>query len=76
MTLSQRLKQQPNQMGTVSPLLSRLEAIRARRDAPRRLYPSKPVSISPFVRMARRGELRPTAIGYLHDGCSPEGRSA
>jgi len=63
-------------MGTVSPLRSRLEAIRARRDAPRQLYPSKPTSISPFVRMAREKRLRPTVMGFLHDGCGPEGRSA
>jgi len=58
-------------MGTISPLLSRLEAIRARRDAPRPLYPSKPTSISPFVRMAREKRLAPKTFcggSFLPDG--------
>jgi len=58
-------------MGTVSPLRSRLEAIRARRDAPRQLYPSKPVSISPYVRMAREKRLAP--IAYCGGSVVPRG---
>lgn len=45
-----------------TPLLSRLEANRNKRNLPRPLYPAKPVSLSPFVRMARESRLRPTLI--------------
>lgn len=61
---------------STTPLLSRLEAIRARRDTPRPLYPSKPLTLSPVVRMAREGKLTPAAIGYNPDGCGPTGRAA
>lgn len=51
---------------TPTPLKSRLDRIRARRDNPTprivQLYPSEPTRLSPFVRMARRGELRPKAF--------------
>ena len=53
-------------MGTSTPIKDRLEAIRARRDNPTprivQLYPSEPTRLSPFVRMARRGELKPTLL--------------
>ena len=63
---------------TPTPIQSRLRAIQEKRDAP---HPSKfaslyPVRMSPFVRAAREGTLRPTGIGYQPDGCGPTGRAA
>lgn len=58
-------------MGTQTPILSRLEAIRARRDNPTprivQLYPSEPTRLSPFVKAAREKRLKVTAIGYAAD---------
>jgi hypothetical protein len=63
-------------MGTTTPtpILSRLEAIRRRREQPPRivqLYPSKPTSLSPFVRAVREKRLAPKTFcggSYLPDG--------
>ena len=61
---------------TSTPIKDRLNRIRALRDAPRPLYPAKPTPMSPFVRAARAGHLRPQAIGFAPDGCGPTGRAA
>jgi hypothetical protein len=58
------------------PLLSRLERIRANKDRPSKFATLHPVPMSPFVRAAREGSLRPMAIGYSPDGCGPTGRAA
>lgn len=47
---------------TPTPIQSRLERIRERRDTPRPLYPIKPTPMAPFVRMAREKRLAPKAF--------------
>ena len=59
-----------------SPLLDRLERIRAKKNQPSRFATLHPVSMAPYVRMAREKRLAPAAIGYAPDGCGPTGRAA
>ena len=61
-----------NGTATPTPIQSRLRAIQEKRDAP---HPSKfallPTGMSPFVRAAREGTLRPKTFcggSYLPDG--------
>ena len=58
-----------------TPLLDRLDRIRARRDNPTprivQLYPSEPTRLSPFVKAAREKRLTPKTFcggSYLPDG--------
>jgi hypothetical protein len=53
-----------------------LDRIRANKERPSKFATLHPVPMSPFVRAARVGSLRPMAIGYSPDGCGPTGRAA
>jgi hypothetical protein len=61
---------------STTPLLDRLDRIRANKDRPSKFATLHPVPMSPYVRAAREGSLRPMAIGYSPDGCGPTGRAA
>jgi hypothetical protein len=61
---------------STTPLLDRLDRIRANKERPSKFATLHPVPMSPFVRAAREGSLRPMAIGYSPDGCGPTGRAA
>jgi hypothetical protein len=61
---------------STTPLLDRLERIRANKERPSKFATLHPVPMSPYVRAAREGSLRPMAIGYSPDGCGPTGRAA
>ena len=58
------------------PLLSRIEAIRARRDNPTprivQLYPSEPTRLSPWVRRAKEGRLTPRLLNGAYTPAGSE----